>query len=102
MSAKNDLRELKEAIECARFALSTIGKALLDDESMKIWNLISEIQNVEEASGIVEFGTAAGGFASQKGRLGAVLEQIARIAGVALDASGENCETKNHAPNVLN
>jgi hypothetical protein len=102
MNTNHHSKELEDAVECARIALATIGKALLDEESMKLRNLIDEVQDIEDASGIVEFGTAAGGFASQIGRLGAVLEQVTRIAGVALDASGVNRSAASHAPVFLN
>jgi hypothetical protein len=102
MNTDHHSKELEDAVESARIALATIGKALLDDESMKLLNLIDEVRDIEEASGIAEFGTAAGGFASQIGRLGAVLEQVTRIAGGALDASGLYRGAASHAPAFLN
>jgi hypothetical protein len=102
MNLELELKALEEVVENARISLAKFGRTLLDDESIKLWNLIDELQIIQDQSGIDEFGTASGGFASQIGRLGAVLEELALIANAAVDASWAKGAKQYDAVSYLN
>ncbi|SMP59369.1 hypothetical protein [Noviherbaspirillum suwonense] len=86
----NNQKQLQVLVEQARGELLRIGKSLVDDGCIELWNLVNEISEIRRSSLIEEFGTAFAGFCSQIGRLAGAMSTMGKIGGAACNAAEEN------------
>ncbi|MGT2429577.1 hypothetical protein ACU4HD_14115 [Cupriavidus basilensis] len=70
-------RQLAALVEQAREDLLRIGRALIDDESVKVSNLVGELNEIQEM--VDDIGNPYLGFCSQSGRLGGVMFVMGEI-----------------------
>ncbi|MFJ1253841.1 hypothetical protein [Cupriavidus sp. CuC1] len=70
-------RHLAALVEQAREDLLRIGRALIDDESVKVSNLVGELNEIQEM--VNDIGNPYLGFCSQSGRLGGVMFVMGEI-----------------------
>lgn len=85
---RNRQCELEVLVNQARDELGKIGKLLIDDGCIEIWNLVNEIGEIRSSAPIEEYGIAFAGFCSQSGRLAGVMSTLGKIGSKACEASG--------------
>jgi len=100
----NDLvvQRLEEAAERALTTLKDLAESLHSTEAIKLWNLVDELKAIESQSCIDEFGTAAGGFHSQIGRLGGIMQKLTELVGVAAKLTAEGSDDAGNCTPILN
>ncbi|MCY0856862.1 hypothetical protein [Cupriavidus sp. D39] len=78
--------ELAALVEPAREDLLRIGRALIDDESVKVSNLVGELNEIQEM--VDDIGNPYLGFCSQSGRLGGVMFVMGEIGASIFELAG--------------